>query len=58
MSVGARDGTLIHTKGAIVRQAEREIFYVFVSAKIATFGERYFDLEAMRQLEAEGSDDE
>ncbi len=56
--MGARDGTLIHTKGAIVRQAEREIFYVFVSAKIATFGERYFDLEAMRQLEAEGSDDE
>jgi len=33
------DGTLIYTKGAIVRQAEEEVFYVFVSAKIATFGE-------------------
>ena len=33
------DGTLIYTKGAIVRQAEREIFYVFISAKIATLGE-------------------
>jgi hypothetical protein len=33
------DGTLIYTKGAIVRQAEQEVFYVFVSAKIATLGE-------------------
>lgn len=33
------DGTLIYTKGTIVRQAEREVFYVFVSAKIATVGE-------------------
>lgn len=33
------DGTLIYTKGAIVRQAEQEVFYVFISAKIATFGE-------------------
>ena len=32
------DGTLIYTKGAIVRQAEQEVFYVFVSAKIATLG--------------------
>ena len=31
------EGTLIYTKGAIVRQAEQEIFYVFVSAKIAIF---------------------
>lgn len=30
------DGTLIYTKGAIVRQGKREVFYVFVSAKIAT----------------------
>jgi len=33
------DGTLIYTKGAIVRQAEQEVFYIFVSAKIATLGE-------------------
>ncbi|HNQ22637.1 MAG TPA: hypothetical protein PKK06_06035 [Phycisphaerae bacterium] len=33
------NGTLIYTKGAIVRQAEQEVFYVFVSAKIATLGE-------------------
>jgi len=32
------DGTLIYTKGAIVREGEREVFYVFVSAKIATVG--------------------
>ncbi|HUW83229.1 MAG TPA: hypothetical protein VMZ31_10575 [Phycisphaerae bacterium] len=32
------DGTLIYTKGAIVRQAKQEVFYVFVSAKIATLG--------------------
>ena len=30
------DGSLIYTKGAIVRQGKREVFYVFVSAKIAT----------------------
>ena len=33
------DGALIYTKGAIVRQEDREVFYVFISAKIATFGE-------------------
>jgi hypothetical protein len=33
------DGTLICTKGAIVRQAGQDVFYVFVSAKIATIGE-------------------
>lgn len=33
------DGTLIYTKGTIVRQEDREVFYVFVSAKIATLGE-------------------
>jgi hypothetical protein len=33
------DGTLIYTKGAIVREAGREVFYVFVSAKLATLGE-------------------
>lgn len=33
------DGTLIYTKGAIVRQEEHEVFYVFISAKIATFEE-------------------
>jgi hypothetical protein len=32
------DGTLIYTKGTIVRQAGREVFYVLVSAKIATYG--------------------
>ena len=30
------DGTLIYTKGAITREAQGEIFYVFVSAKAAT----------------------
>lgn len=30
------DGTLIYTKGAIVREEEGDVFYVFVSAKIAT----------------------
>ena len=34
------DGTLIYTKGTIVREAGREVFYVFVSAKVATFGDR------------------
>ena len=33
------DGTLIYSKGAIVREAEREVFYIFVSAKIATLEE-------------------
>ena len=33
------DGTLIYTKGAIVRQARRAVFYVLVSAKIATLSE-------------------
>jgi len=32
------DGTLIYTKGTIVREEDRETFYVFVSAKVATFG--------------------
>ena len=32
-------GTLVYTKGKIARQAGREIFYVFVSAKIATYAE-------------------
>ncbi len=30
------DGTLIYTKGAITREANKEVFYIFVSAKIAT----------------------
>lgn len=29
-------GALIYTKGAIVRQAGQEVFYILVSAKIAT----------------------
>jgi hypothetical protein len=29
-------GTLIYTKGAIVREAGQEVFYILVSAKIAT----------------------
>lgn len=33
------DGTLIYTKGAIVREAGQEVFYVLVSAKIATSNE-------------------
>lgn len=33
------DGTLIYTKGAIVRQGKRETFYILVSAKIATLSE-------------------
>jgi hypothetical protein len=32
-------GTLIYTKGTIVREARREVFYVFISAKVATLGE-------------------
>ncbi|MBI1854025.1 MAG: hypothetical protein HYR85_27115 [Planctomycetes bacterium] len=30
------DGTLIDTKGAIAREAQDEILYVFISAKVAT----------------------
>ena len=33
------EGTLIYTKGAIVREQEREVFYVFISAKIATLAD-------------------
>lgn len=33
------EGTLIYTKGTIVREAKREVFYILVSAKIATFDE-------------------
>ena len=33
------DGTLIYTKGAIAREEDHEVFYVFVSAKVATFGD-------------------
>lgn len=33
------DGTLIYTKGAVVREKDCAVFYTFVSAKIATFGE-------------------
>jgi len=33
------DGTLIYTKGTIVREEDREMFYVFVSAKVATLPE-------------------
>lgn len=29
----------IYTKGKIAREAEREIFYVFISAKIATYAD-------------------
>jgi hypothetical protein len=32
-------GTLIYTKGTIVREAGQETFYVFISSKIATFDE-------------------
>ena len=32
-------GTLVYSKGAIVREAGREVFYILVSAKIATFDE-------------------
>jgi hypothetical protein len=32
-------GTLIYTKGAIVREAGQDVFYIFVSAKIATRSE-------------------
>lgn len=29
-------GTLIYTKGAIVKEGGQEVFYIFISAKIAT----------------------
>ncbi len=32
------DGTLIYTKGAFAREGRREIFYILISAKIATSG--------------------
>ena len=32
-------GTLVYSKGTIVREAGREVFYILVSAKIATFEE-------------------
>lgn len=31
-------GTLIYTKGAIAKEAGQEVFYIFVSAKVATTG--------------------
>ena len=33
------DGTLIYTKGAIVREDDQETFYIFVSSKRAAFGD-------------------
>ncbi len=33
------DGILVYTKGTIVSQAQREVFYVLVSAKISTYDE-------------------
>ena len=33
------DGTLIYTKGTIVKQEKHEVFYIFISAKIATLTE-------------------
>lgn len=32
-------GTLIYTKGKIAREPEREVFYVLVSAKVATWAD-------------------
>jgi len=32
-------GTLIYTKGAIVREPEGEVFYILVSSKIATIND-------------------
>lgn len=32
------DGTLIYTKGAIIREGAEETFYIFISSKLATFG--------------------
>ncbi len=31
-------GTLIYTKGAIAKEAGQEVFYIFVSANVATTG--------------------
>lgn len=33
------NGTLIYTKGTIVNEDGRETFYIFISSKIATFGD-------------------
>jgi hypothetical protein len=33
------DGTLIYTKGTIVREDGQETFYIFISSKIATSGD-------------------
>ncbi len=33
------EGTLIYTKGAIVREHGEETFYIFISSKVATVGE-------------------
>jgi len=33
------DGTLIYTKGTIVLEDGQETFYIFISSKIATFGD-------------------
>ncbi|MFO0838318.1 MAG: hypothetical protein U1D55_07290 [Phycisphaerae bacterium] len=33
------DGTFIYAKGRLESQAGRDVFYVLVSAKIATFGD-------------------
>ena len=30
------DGTFIYTKGSIVHEAGQEVFYIFISAKVAT----------------------
>lgn len=32
-------GTLIYTKGTIVRQDGQETFYIFISSKVATIGD-------------------
>ena len=33
------EGTLIYTKGAVVKQAQEEVFYILVSSKLATVGD-------------------
>lgn len=33
------DGTLIYTKGTIVREDGQETFYIFISSKVATLGD-------------------
>ncbi|MCC6429179.1 MAG: hypothetical protein IT435_20455 [Phycisphaerales bacterium] len=33
------EGTLIYTKGTIVRQDGEETFYIFISSKVATVGD-------------------